>query len=643
MAGGVTLVYLDIDDEITSAAARIRVAEEVRVALVVPSGSRLATSRINFRLLAREAQGRSRQLIIVAPDGATRSLAASAGLAVYATVRELEEAFADPAATGGPMGGPPVVPPGAGPADDAGPPLAASAADAPLAGLARPIEKGARGRQPGDTEPTRVIPADRGPMARPLGDVGSGTAGAYEQPSRGSSGRGGGPNLPVVGGGDRRGGGHRTALVVGGAVVLLAALVGGVLGYVFLPAATIVVTPKVEPISLTFNVTADPTVTEPDAVNAAVPATVVTFPLTASNEFPATGKKVTTTKAAGVVTFSSFDPARSNTIPAGSIVSTTSDVQFVTTNAVHLPPATLVTNGSSVTVVPSTGDSKVTAVKGGVDGNVDAGAIRVVPAGENGVTTKVTNQAPTTGGTRTETLQVSQKDIDAATAKLTKDLADQLDAVIADPSQAAPGATVFPDTKAMTAPTSSIDPTTLVGQIVETFTFDLSATGSVTAVDETAVQDVATARLLSNVGADHALVKGSLEVTVGKGRVQGGAIVFPVRASASDARTVVADDLIPAVRGRTAAEARTILTTYGDVTIDLWPGFSDRIPTYDFRIDLTVHQVAPLESPGAGSPSASPKQTVKPSGLNVTTPSPAPASSTATEAPSATDGASPSP
>src|SRR5712691_5767169 len=85
------ILYLDIDDEITSAAARIRSARDVRVALVLPAGSRLATSRINFRLLAREAQARNRNLSIVAPEGAARSLAASAGLAAYATVGEFED------------------------------------------------------------------------------------------------------------------------------------------------------------------------------------------------------------------------------------------------------------------------------------------------------------------------------------------------------------------------------------------------------------------------------------------------------------------------------------------------------------------------------------------------------------------------
>src|SRR5665213_1527955 len=82
--------YLDVDDEITSAAARIRSSQDPRVGLVVPPGSRIATSRINFRLLAREALERNRGLSIVSSDPAARALAASAGLPVYATVAEFE-------------------------------------------------------------------------------------------------------------------------------------------------------------------------------------------------------------------------------------------------------------------------------------------------------------------------------------------------------------------------------------------------------------------------------------------------------------------------------------------------------------------------------------------------------------------------
>ena len=74
MATGI--VYLDVDDEITSAAARIRQVPGRRAAVVLPYGSRVATSRINFRLLSRDALINEKQLAVVAGDSATRSLAA---------------------------------------------------------------------------------------------------------------------------------------------------------------------------------------------------------------------------------------------------------------------------------------------------------------------------------------------------------------------------------------------------------------------------------------------------------------------------------------------------------------------------------------------------------------------------------------
>src|SRR4029079_12649870 len=86
------LVYLDVDDEITSAAARIRATDAERITLVLPYGSRLATSRINFRLLAREATDRGKRLDIVCGDASARALAAAAGLPVHAAVAAYEAA-----------------------------------------------------------------------------------------------------------------------------------------------------------------------------------------------------------------------------------------------------------------------------------------------------------------------------------------------------------------------------------------------------------------------------------------------------------------------------------------------------------------------------------------------------------------------
>ena len=75
-----TIVYLDVEDEITIAAARIRRAGQPRVGVVVPFGSRVATSRINFRLLAREAvdAGRLARIAQGDPDAEVRRIAVGA-------------------------------------------------------------------------------------------------------------------------------------------------------------------------------------------------------------------------------------------------------------------------------------------------------------------------------------------------------------------------------------------------------------------------------------------------------------------------------------------------------------------------------------------------------------------------------------
>src|SRR3954447_7363169 len=124
MAEGI--VYLDVDDEITSAASRIRTSAGSRVALVVPYGSRIATSRMNFRLLSREAMVSNHRLSIVSGDAAARSLAASAGVPGFGTVGEYESSLSS-----GPPGG---SVPGPSPAAAAAPEAAAAASPpSPLA------------------------------------------------------------------------------------------------------------------------------------------------------------------------------------------------------------------------------------------------------------------------------------------------------------------------------------------------------------------------------------------------------------------------------------------------------------------------------------------------------------------------------
>jgi hypothetical protein len=183
---------------------------------------------------------------------------------------------------------------------------------------------------------------------------------------------------------------------------------------------------------------------------------------------------------------------------------------------------------------------------------------------------------------------------------------------------------VFPETKSRAAIVPSVDPKTLLGDQVEKFSLAATATGTVTAVDGAAVSALATTRLRSAVVTGRDLVKDSLSVTVGQGKVQGTVIVFGVKATAQQVRRVVAADLRDEIRGLPVGEARTRLEAYGTTTIDLWPGFASSIPSYDFRINLTVAGAVPIEgaSPGPGS-----------SGSSGASASPRPSGSTSPRAP----------
>lgn len=582
--------YLDVDDEITSAAARIRASKEPRVGLVVPPGSRIATSRINFRLLAREALERNRALSIVSSDPAARALAASAGLPAFATVAEFE-ADQGPAATP-PPGAAAAVPGSA----VTGGPAAAKSTTGAKAGRSASTAATARGP---DVAPPAQIPAD--------GRIGARSSGA---------------SAPAVRPAGRKG---RSPVRVVASVIAVLVMVGvlGLIAAFFLPSATITVTPKVEAVTpIELSIRADPNATASDPVAGVVPATVLTMDFTSSGTFNATGKKVTSTQATGTVKFTNFDTGGSASIPAGSKVSTQSGVVFATAQDIIVPRATPVPPFS---LRPGVATVDVDAVVAGPAGNVPADAIRQVPAGDSSVLLKVTNPAPTSGGTSTTTIQIQKSDTDAAMAGLTKDLKSQFTAWLAAPTGLAAGSTAFPKTGVLGVISPDNDPTTLIGTVQPTFELTLTASGTVTAVDESAVTTLATTRLLTTVTSDFSLVAGSTKVTIGTPRADSDAVVFPVTATASQIRHLDPDTLRGLVAGKSVDEAQAILAPYGTVDIQTWPGFVNSVPSLAWRLSLTIAggtagasnppSAGPLESVPAPTPAPSVAPSAGPSSL----------------------------
>ena len=236
-------------------------------------------------------------------------------------------------------------------------------------------------------------------------------------------------------------------------MLALALLVGAVGAYLFLPSATIVVTPKTEtlgPIQLT--VVADPATTEPDVSAGTVPAETLSVDVTTSDTFPATGKRVEETAATGTVRFRNVDFTSANTIPAGSIVSAPGGIRFRTNKSVTVGAASLV----GLQIFPKSASVGVTAVKPGPEGNLEPNTILTIPRGESPLTLSVTNPDATTGGTREEFPKVTKGDVDAALAALGIALQAEFEDQVADPALAPPGSTVFPGRAGQPATASAV-------------------------------------------------------------------------------------------------------------------------------------------------------------------------------------------
>ena len=625
MATGI--IYLDIDDEITSAAARVRSSDARRVALVLPYGSRVATSRINFRLLSRDALINEKQLAVVAADPATRALAASAGLPVFGSVGEYESSFAglepeageegpaDEAASTGSSGdaagrtgraaagrtpagprarsgttpaasrastpgtsGAPTPAPGS-----PGPPRGAAAADRDEAGAA--ALRGATVSMP--ASPSRRQPAERQPAVPP-----------WEPRERATSGDASSTLRP--GPRPARRVNVRLPLVIALAVLGLVVLVGGVGAYVLLPSATIVITPRPEALPpRTFTVKADPAATAPDVAALVVPAIQVPLEVSVTDTFQATGKRVEESKATGQVRFSNLDFLRTNTVPGGSIVSTNAGVRFRTNATITVPKADLV----GLTVFPGRATVGVTAVDPGLAGNVEPNTIVIVPKGEDPQALKVVNPDATSGGKHDEFPKVVQADVDAALKKLRTSLEAAFQDRLADPSIAAPGATVFPETAQLGDATPSQDPAKLVDQEISAFQLGLSATGTVVAVDPSPIASLAEQQFRSTVTAGHQLVAGSIKVSVGAATVSGQVVSFPATATGQQVAVLDQAALKRLVMGKSLADARAALATYGEVTLTAWPDWVGTVPTIDSRVSVAIQGSVPVETP---APSVSP-------------------------------------
>lgn len=538
------ICYLEVDDEVTSAIARIRAAKDREIVIVVPAGSRIATSRINFKLLAREAVERDLSAVAVSDEPQVRALAISAGLPAYDSITAAQQA---------------------------------------LAGFREQDARLAARLGDSATSGTRVLPSAD---VRAALQAHRATDTAVLSPDTASELGGATGSSPPLRRRRRRRGPPLSALI---AIGLLAVLVVGVgyAAYVFLPTAQIRLRPAaVEIRPPVFTVTADPNVAVVDADAGIIPAELVSVPLHVAGVFDATGTLVRETRATGTVRFRSENTVDPVLIPEGTIVATGDGIDFETTRAATVPRADFATS------TPGTVDVPIRAVRPGTRSNVVAGAVSEVPAALRALRVSVRNQEPTRGGQRVEESVVSQSDFDAALASLSGQIEPALAAALADPDTVPRGLVAFAGTATLGEQVPDPAAADLVDTAAETFALALDVTAQVVAVNESLLDEVGAARIRTQLTPGRVLVGDEVVATHDAGTVVGTSVVYNVTASAWSFVQPDTAQVIEQVRGRSLAEARARLAQLGEAEIVIWPEFVDRLPEQPARISVSVEQPA---------------------------------------------------
>ncbi len=82
-------IYIEIDEEVTAIIDRVRAATTKDVVIVVPTGAALLQSAVNMRLLLREAQKAQKNLTLVTSDEYGLTLAQKVGITAHARVEDV--------------------------------------------------------------------------------------------------------------------------------------------------------------------------------------------------------------------------------------------------------------------------------------------------------------------------------------------------------------------------------------------------------------------------------------------------------------------------------------------------------------------------------------------------------------------------
>jgi hypothetical protein len=382
------VIYIDIEDDITSIIQKVKSASAKIVALVPPKRIGSLQSAVNLKLLQKAATSADKRVVIITNDHSLSALAAGVKIPVAKNLQSKPEIAPIPE-----------------PDDEDSDVIKGD--ELPVGDLA--------GASVSDPQPPSVSEAakaasdslDESTPEKSAAKVAAagGLAAAKDRPKKGVKGLPKVPNFDIF----RK----NLFLIIGGIAALIIFLVWAL---AFAPRATVTVTAKTNANNYNQVISLDPKA--PTDISALkVKPEVKQIKKQNSTEFDTTGSKDIGNKASGSITVTNCEYPAGFTIPAGTAFRSTSGQEFVTTGSNSIPGYTQQSkcNQAQKSVA-------VEAASFGPEFNLAAGEYDM--AGEGGNITA--NGGAMAGGTREKVQVVSEEDVEKAKQALGAQDANQV-------------------------------------------------------------------------------------------------------------------------------------------------------------------------------------------------------------------------
>jgi len=438
------VIYIDVEDDITTIISKIKASKERIIALVSPRRIGVLQSAVNIRLLARAATSADKRIVLITNDSVLAGLAATAKIPIAKTLQSKPEIAEIPVLK----------------VDDDN-----DVIDGGKLAVGDMADSAKRSKKSDEDSAVDNAIAD-----------------ANKKESKGLDSLKKMVKKPKVP--DFNTFRKKFLLIGGGALLLVVFLVWAIW---FAPHATVIISAKTTSMTVSDTVSLNETATT-SAKSNVIKSVKKELAKEVSVEFSATGKKNVGEKATGVVVFSNSSSS-SVTISAGTILKN-SGLSYTLNSSVTVPGATLGWSCPGYKC-PGSASGSITASEGGAQYNAATGSMSIAV---DDISASL--RSATSGGTDKTATVVTASDIESAKSKLSEKKIDGLKEQLL--SSFGDSATVITESyvENRSDPSSSV---AVDGEATGAVTLKSTITASALAIDKNELKNFVEAKLKEEI------------------------------------------------------------------------------------------------------------------------------------------------